>query len=171
LARAEQRPRRLGDEHLAAVGRCHHACGLVDVDSHIVSVDRPRLAGVKAHADADRVTVGPLLFGERLLRPLGRRCRSARGLEGGEEAVALAGEHMPAVALERPTEELPVPRELLVIAVSQPPEQTRRALDVAEQQRDGAAGRLGHGASIAPVPRSNQGAKCRGGGRPRPPPR
>jgi hypothetical protein len=150
---AEQRPRRPCEDHLAAVSRCHHARGLMDVEPDVVPVHGPRLAGVQTDADPELVSFRPGVGCERTLCLRGSGRGLARRLEGGEEPVALGVEHVTAVALEGLPEELAVPRELLGIPIPQPPKQTRRALDVAEQEGDGAAWRLGHVSSIAPSPR------------------
>jgi hypothetical protein len=77
----------------------------------------------------------------------GRRSRrSLRGrFEDNKKGVPLALEHVPAVPLEGLTQELTVTGEKPGVAVPEPTEQERGALDVAEQERDGAARRLGHG--------------------------
>src|SRR5262245_60167619 len=146
----EQSTGRLSEQHLTAVGRSRHPRRLMDVEPDVTSLDQPRLTRVQADANADLVSLGPLLRSERTLR-IGRgRHRLACRLKGDEEGVALAFEDVAAVALESPAQECAMQRQLLGIPVPQPPEQTRRALDVSEQERDGAARRLTHRLSIAP---------------------
>jgi hypothetical protein len=124
----EERSRRIRQEHLAAVGRCHHACGLMDVEPNVGPVDRPRFARVQADAYPDLVPVRPNVGRESTLRLLGSRRGLGGRLEGGEEGVAITLEHTAPMALERLAEKLPVPRELLGIPVSQPAKETRGAL-------------------------------------------
>jgi hypothetical protein len=147
---AEQRTRRLREQHLTAVSRRHHACSLMDIEPDIVSVDEPRRTRMQADAYADRIFLGPLMFGERTLRLRSSRYRLGRRLEGNEEGIAFGLPHVASVALESPAEDHTMSRKLRRIPVPQPPKQTRRALDVAEQERDRAARRPIHRPSITP---------------------
>ena len=58
-ALVEQHARRLRHEHLAAVARGHHACGLMDVQPDVPPFDQPGLARMQPHSHADLRVAGP----------------------------------------------------------------------------------------------------------------
>ena len=97
------RLRRLGDEHLAAVRGGADPCGAMHGQSRVPAPGRDGIAGVNAHPDADLRTGGPLMAGQR---PLNLH-RAQHGLlspgERDEEGISL-GIHLmtEAVAGRRP---------------------------------------------------------------------
>jgi hypothetical protein len=141
----EEDPRRLGEQHLAAVPRGHHARGVVDVEPDVATVHEPRLAGVQAHADAQLLVARPRVLCERALGRLRPGGGVARRGEGDEERVALAVDDHAVVPLEGARQQPPVLAEQIGVGVADAPEQARRALDVGEEQRDRAGRKLGHG--------------------------
>ena len=120
-----------------ACGR--HARAQVDVKADI-ALRRPLgHTRVEAHANEDRTAI------ERGLA-LDRRVHRVRGCgEGVEERVALRVHLDASVARERLPERPPVLRERAAVGVSQLAQQPRRALDVGEEEGDGAAWELEHG--------------------------
>jgi hypothetical protein len=70
--------------------------------------------------------------------------RVARPGEGDEERIAFGADLATAVLSERRAQQAPMVVEHVGVAVAQPPQQTRRTLDVGEQERDGAARKLRH---------------------------
>ena len=95
-----------------------------------------RLAGMDAHPDADRLTVGPWVRPERPLHLDGRgHARAGRG-EHREERVAL-GVDLPAAVRGQPGTDQPVVRgEDLRVRIAQALQQRRRALDVGEEKSE-----------------------------------
>ena len=88
--------RRLRDEDLAAVTGRGDTCGTVDIDADVALFGDDRLAGVQAHADANRSP-------RQRIATLGCRCERLRSLgERDEKGVALCVDLYPAVPLERP---------------------------------------------------------------------
>ena len=79
----EKSSRRLGEDDLASVRGGRDAGGAVDVHPDVSLVGDDRLAGVEAHADADRAGL------ERSARVAGRGHGVRRPREGDEERVAL----------------------------------------------------------------------------------
>ena len=144
--RLEEPTRRLGEDDLPAVGRRGDPRRAVDVDPHVALVRDDRLAGVDSHADADRA---PL---ERLT-PVGCRGDRVGGSgERDEEGVTLRVDLDAAV----PRERLPQRAAVVVeeVCVSRPVllEEPSRALDVREEEGDGAGRQVwpAHGAIISP---------------------
>ena len=105
----------------------------MDVDADVALLRHERLAGVDAHAHAHR----PVR--ERALRRLGRRERVRRPREGDEERVALGVDLDARRGAERLAQHAPVLAEHVRVAVAELVQQPRRALDVGEEERDGAA--------------------------------
>ena len=135
----EQLDRRLREQDLAAVSRGRDSGGPVHVDPAVLPADDERLAGMEPHPDAE------VAAGKRVLRRRGGRERLARAGKGGEEAVALgaeldavAGGHLlpQDVAVVGQRVAVPLGAELL--------QKDGRPLDVGEQQRDRACGKLSH---------------------------
>src|SRR5436305_281413 len=117
----------------------------MDVEADVASLDRRRLAGVDAHAHADLVVARPVVPGERLLRFRRGRDRLGGRCERDEERVALRVDDVAAVAVERSGKDTPVLGEQLRIRVAGPLQESSRSLDVAEEERDGSGGEVGHG--------------------------
>ena len=130
--------------------------GADDVEADVALVAERRLAGVQAHAHANLGAARPCVGGERPLALDGRAHRVARARERVEERIALRVDLVPAGALrrsraagagDRPTTCAVVVAELL--------QQPRRALDVGEQEGDGAA-RESHAVTVQSVNRLAQ---------------
>jgi hypothetical protein len=133
----------LGDEDLAAV-RCRaDPGGQVKAEAEVALLLDPGLSRVEAHADTELLTLRPLVRGERPLRGGGGAERVTGAPERDEEGVALGPHLLAAVLGEGGAHERPVIGEQLRIAVAQPPQQPRRALDVAEEEGEGPALKLG----------------------------
>ena len=123
---------RAGARHddLAAVGARRDARHAVHVEPDVVAVGDRRLAGVDAHAHAERQR------GQRLLSLPRGGDRFAGRAEGDEERVALAAEDDAPVPLDRLAQQPAVLGEQLGVLVAALAEQRGRALDVGEQERD-----------------------------------
>ena len=136
--------RRVREQDLAAVADVADPGRLVDREPHVPVLSDDRLARVQAHPNPHRVVVGPLLGSERPLRGRGRRGRRRGAREDGEERVALAVDLDPSALLECLAEQAVVRAQDGAVAVTaEGLEQPRRALDVREQEGDGAGGKLG----------------------------
>ena len=136
--RLEQPPRAVGKDHLAAIRDRANARGPVDVEADVPLVRSARLAGVHAYAHPYRPA------GERALGVPRRPDRALCICERDEERVALRVDLDAAVALERATERTTVLSENLRVAVAEVGQEACRALDVGEQQRDGAGRQIAH---------------------------
>ena len=108
----------------------------MDIDADVTLVDQQRLAGVDAHADADR---GVCQHG---LPCLSREDRVLRRAEGDEEGVSLGVDLDAGPPSEGVTKEPPVLSERLRIPFAELLEQARGALDVREEECDRAAREL-----------------------------
>ncbi len=135
----EELPGRLGDDDLPAVRGGRDPRRAVDVDPDVALVRRLWLTGVDSDAHADGAAL------ERVARVGGRRhcVRCAR--EGNEERVALRVDLDAVVSRERFSQGAAVLREEIRVARSVLLEEPRRALDVGEEEGDGAGRKLGPG--------------------------
>ena len=118
--------------------------GANDVEPRVALAADGRLAGVQAHADAHVDAARPLVRGVRALRLDRCRDRVAGARKGEEERVALGVDLDPAERREVLAHQPAVLVEQLAVAVAELLQQQRRALDVAEDERDGPAGERGH---------------------------
>ena len=134
----EQRPRRLAQQHLAAVSSGHHPRRAVHVEPDVLGRVEDRLSRVDPHPDPDR----PAL--ERAHRLLDGRDRRPGGRKRVEEGVALlvdlvAGRerlaHDPAM----------LGQGVAVSLLAELAQETRRPLDIGEDERDRARRLLSHG--------------------------
>ena len=136
---ADECPGRLGDEDLAAVAGRADPRGAHDVHPDIALVADVRLAGVQPHPHPYLGALRPRVGGKRALA---LDC-PADGIPGArervEERVALRVDLAPARGGEDVAQEPPVVGDNLAVLVAQLLEQARRAFDVREQERDGAA--------------------------------
>jgi hypothetical protein len=117
---------------------------------------------VDAHAYAQVGSHGPVAGAERPLRVHRGADRLGGAGERGEEGVAFRVDLPPAVLGERRAQQAPVLREDLAVPAAQPRQQARRALDVGEQERDGATRKLGDSAELRPNVAFCQGSGHRG---------
>ena len=130
---SDKRSRRGGDEHLSAVADCRDARGAVHIVSDVALVGDERRPGVQADANVDRA-------GRQRLRERGCSRESAgRRREGEEEGVALGVDLDPALGRARLPDQPTVLRERLGVRLrAERVQEPRRALDVGEEERDGA---------------------------------
>ncbi len=141
---AQQRPRRRRDQDLPAMADARDAAGPMDVEADVGLRREARLPGMETDPDADFAALRPRLGGQRALRPHGCRHGAGRGREGHEEGVALGADLHAVAGREGLAEQLLVTLEQGGPAVSLRAEQAGRALDVAEEEGDGAGQELGH---------------------------
>jgi hypothetical protein len=139
-----QRLGRRGQEDLAAVAGSHDPRGAMDVEADVGVLADRSLAGMQPDADADRLAARPALLGQGPLNLDGGRDRLRRPVEGREERIALGAHLHAAVPDERRADELTVPGQQLRPPGAARLEQPGRALDVAEEERDGPGRKLGH---------------------------
>jgi hypothetical protein len=147
LVAPDDRRGRGRDEHLPAVSGSGDPSGPVDVGAHVALLRHLRRAGVNPHADAERTPR------ERALRlPSCRHGLGRRG-KGHEEGVALSVHLDPAVRGARAPQGSAVLGKRLGVPVrAEFVQRLGRALDVREQERDGAGGQSAwHGPHHAPV--------------------
>ena len=140
----QERPRRFGDHDLTAVARGSDPCRTVDVDPDVVVAAQDTVAAVQTHPDANLAAVGPGVGRESSLRR--HRCSdgSTRGGEHREERVTF-GSDLHAISLG---DGVPHDRGMLVlerrVRLTEPSEESRRSLDIGEQERHRAGREFGH---------------------------
>src|SRR5207253_10967070 len=115
----------------------------VNVDADVVALAQLGLACVQSHPDADRTAR------ERLLTGTSSRERVTCAAEGHEERVALRTERDAAVTAERLPQNTPMLRQDVRVRVAELVQHARRALDVREQEGDGAGRELAHALMMA----------------------
>jgi hypothetical protein len=116
-------------------GRAH------DVEPEVALFADVRLARVQADAHEQLAPVRPLVVTQRALRLDGGCHRVACPREREEERVALRVDLGAAVGAERLPHDPPVvARDAAELLVPEFLQQARRALDIGEDERDGAAG-------------------------------
>ena len=153
--------RELRHEDLPAMGDGLDPRGADDVDPDIALRAALGLARVQAHADEHVALVRPFRGGEGSLPVDGRRGGIRCATERDHERVPLRVDLDAAVPRERFPEQLSVLVLDGGIACPECAEETRRALDVGEEQRDRAVGqvrsRIGrsHGSSLGAAVRSS----------------
>ena len=144
----DQRPRRLGEEDLAAVARRADPGCADDVEPEVPLLADRGLAGVQPHPHPHRRAVGPLVGLERALG----RDRGANGIAGApervEERIALRVDLRAAVRGERLADDPPVVARHIGVRVAELLEQPGRALDVGEHEGDGSGGQRRHAAIV-----------------------
>ena len=148
----EEAAGRLGEDDLPAVGSGGDPRRAVDVDADVALVGHDRLAGVDAHADADRAVL------ERVPRFGGRRDGVGGARKRDEEGVALGVDLDARVPGERVPQGAPVLGEQIGVARPVLLEEPRRALDVREEKGDGAARELAQPARSSHETRSRRGS-------------
>jgi hypothetical protein len=135
--------RRLTDHDLPAVRRRANPGRAMHVDPDVVPAHHPRLARVQPDPDLHPRPARPGAPGEPPLR----RNRRTRGIAGAreddEERVALRAQLVTAVRRDGAADDPAVLVKDVGVAFAKVLEKPRRALDIAEQQRD-CAGRKRH---------------------------
>jgi len=126
----DESPRRLREQHLAAVPDGRDAGGAVDVDPDVAFRGQVRLARMEPHPDLDRAA------GQRPLGVYGRPDGVGGPSEGDEEGIALGIDLDPAVSGDGPADDPTMLRQSLVVGVAEIAQQPRRTLDVGEQEGD-----------------------------------
>ena len=130
--------RRLAEEDLAAVAGCGDPSRAVDVQPDVALIGDHRLTRVQSHSNAHRTAVErlPAIGGccERILDPD----------ERNEEGVALGIHLDAAVACEGFPQDAAVLGQRVCVSVAELVQQPSRALDVGEEERDGAGRELAH---------------------------
>jgi hypothetical protein len=121
----------------------------VDVDADVPLLADDRLTRVEAHANAEHRLVRPCVPGERTLGGDGRRHGVPGALEAEEERVALRVDLLAAPRGERVADHPPVLGEGVRVAVAERLEELGRALDVGEDEGDGAAVQRRHALSLS----------------------
>src|SRR5712691_7329216 len=126
--------RGLGEEDLPAVPGGTDARGPVHVQADIATSGEDWFTGVQAYAHPDLNALWPGVSSNGTLRRQ-RRGGGVRGaVEGNEEAIA-RGINLAAIRhLEGSTQQAPVLRQQVCVAITQVLQETRRALIVAEQE-------------------------------------
>src|SRR5690348_2808489 len=120
-----------------------HTRSVVDVEADVLLTDERRLARVHTDANANRLAVRPLVARELALGLRRRPAPVDRRLEDAEEGVALGPQLAAVGSAERLAQDRVMLDLRLHIPVAELLHETRRALDVGEQKRDG-AGRKAH---------------------------
>ena len=141
---------RLRHEHLPAVAGRADARRTVDVEADVAALGRRRLAGVDAHPDAERRRRRPVVSVECPLGLDRGAERVARACERDEELVAAAVDLVAAERLERLAHEPPVVGHHRRVLGADLLHESRRVLDVREEERDHPGGQVVHRASLVP---------------------
>ena len=142
---AQELRRRGRDEHLASMGGPTDPCCPMDSDPHVALVAGDGVGGVKAHPHLEPTVVRPRVSRELSLRLDGCPRRIVGTAERDEEGVPLRVDLAAARIGRRPADDPAMILERTAIALAaELPKQTRRALDVGEQERDRSARALGH---------------------------
>jgi len=130
--------RDLGNQDLSAVPRRANSRAAMDIDAHVALGRDGRLACVDPHPDADRTSR------ERPLRPVRGGDGVSSAPKRGEERVAL-GVHLDAtVTLESVAQDTTVLGQRPRVIILKLLQQTSRALDVREKERDVARRKVTH---------------------------
>jgi hypothetical protein len=148
----DQLARGARDQHLPTMSGCTDPGRAMHVQADVIIEPDFRLAGVDAHSHPDLDAVGPTLGGKRSLRAHRGGDRIAGAREGDEERVTFGVDLATVVLVERRAKHALMLAEHLGVAAAQPRQQPRRTLDVAKQERDGAARKLRHTRSYAQSP-------------------
>ena len=135
--RVAQAARRGRGENLPAVADRHDAGGAIHRRPEIVAVALLHLTGMHAHPHSNQRMVSErcLRLDRSIDRIMGPRKRR-------REPIAARGEHVAAVRVDRGSNERVVLRQREAHLVGPLLPQARRTLDVGEQERDRASGRL-----------------------------
>ncbi len=132
----DERPRRVGQQNLAAVTGGRDPSGTMDVEPDVVVTAQAGHAGVQADSDAHRRIVRPRGARQFMLSHARRRDGIGRGGEDGEEGVALGAHFRPAVGCDRDPKDLGMALEESHVGLAEERQEGRGALDVGEQKGD-----------------------------------
>ena len=127
---------RLGHQDLSAVPGGHDPRRAVHIDADVPVLVPLRLTGVQAHSRLQRLARGPLVRHQPALCLQSSRHGLTGGREHHEEAVALGPHLHTAVPGERLPQDPAMRRQCRTPCPTQPVQQRRGPLDVAEQQRE-----------------------------------
>ena len=116
----------------------------VHTKADVTLIADARLAGMQAHPHSDGASLGPRVGGEVALRVGGRSDCVLRASEGDEERISLRVHFAATVRGERGAQDPLVVRERVPVARAELLQHKRRALDVREEEGDGAAWELEH---------------------------
>jgi hypothetical protein len=143
-AASNQRSRRLGHEHLAAVARRGDASRTVHIDTEVVVPSRDALAGVHPHPHAQPDTVHRLLSGQSALS----RHRGSYGLrrrsECDEERIPFGPNLVALLLRDRPADDLGVAILKNTIPIAQSVKERGGPFDVGEQEGNRSRRQLSH---------------------------
>ena len=154
---AEQARRRLGHHNLAAVTRRHHPGTAMHIDTDVPLPRQRRRTGMQTHPHPHRRRQ------QRRLRRFRGTHRSRRVGERAQKRIALRVHLCARVSGHRLSDQLSVLGQDVLVRGAELGEEPRRALDVGEEQSDGAGRQIGHGtARLGPG-----GAEARGDDRAR----
>ena len=137
----------LGHHDLSTVGGGNDSGSLVHGEGHVVAVAGVGQPGVDTHANPHRHHPAATRSDCR------DRCASAHAATAAPASAKATKKASPSVLTSRPPwssqaarSSCVVPLQQRRVGVAQPPEQTRRSLDVGEHEGHHAAGQLGHAA-------------------------
>ena len=110
----------------------------VDAEAHVALPGGGGLAGVDAHPDPQLRALRPFVLGETPLCLDGCRHRFLRPPKGDEERISLCVDLVPELRCKRVAQDPLMLLQRLAVALAQLLQQPSRALDVGEQEGDGA---------------------------------
>jgi hypothetical protein len=132
----DQRRRRCGQQHLAAVARRHDPRGPIQRRTEEVPVPPSRLSYMKGHPDTKGSSFTPRRTREPVLRIEARADSVPGGAEDGHHSVARALHHLPARAFHCCSQDGVVELEGLSHRPAKPLPEPRAPFDVGEQERE-----------------------------------
>ena len=140
--RLRQLARRGRGEDLAAMACRGDPGGAVDVEARVVVAAQDGVTRVEAHPDPDLDAAGPVLSGDRPLHLDRPTDRARRLVEGDEEGIALRAHDDAGGLAGFAPHEVVVHRHDRRPGAAERLGESRAALDVGEQECDGALGQL-----------------------------
>ena len=146
----EQPAGRGGEQDLASVGAGADAGSTRDRQPDVTITGHLWVSGVDAHAHLDLDSVGPDVLGQRRLGGSGSLGRLTGAGEGHEERLRLAVDHHSLVGVERLFQQTAVLSDHLLVSLAETVLQLRGALNVGEEQSDGAVREFGHAPIVSP---------------------
>ncbi len=167
---SDERARRVREQDVAALPRGAEPRRADDVETEVALAADGRLAGVQPHPDEDGAALRPVVSGVGALHLHRGLDRVAGAREGEEERVPLRVDLDAAALGERVAHQPTVVGEDAVVAVTELLQERRRALDVAEDERDGAAREGSHAPSMQSAWQARGCEQARPGDQPLPAP-